>query len=285
MLKFNEGKVCDAIIRHLEAREGCERRKLWSPEAAREGEPVELVFELKSMLFALEHTGIEPFEGHVQLNAEAERHFDPIIQAVSGHLPPEVIELHIPTQVMQGLKKSDVQKIQAALIEWICATAPTLPVKRYADYIGNVEPVAVSGVPFEVRMFRFENIVPPGRLQIVHVLGGDRAKARAERFARACDKKFPKLAWWKAEKGARSILVLEDNDIQLTNQATVAETFLPIAEARKDRPDETYLVASCVTPWIAWPILIDQKTYFDFARNGKSYWEIDQTQLSEVTLR
>jgi len=285
MLKFNEGKVCEAIIRHLEAREGCQRQNVWSPEAKRSGEPVELVFEINSKLFALEHTGIEPFEGHVQLNAEAQRHFEPIIEAVAGHLPPEVIELHIPAQVMQGMKKPEVAKIQSALAEWIRATAPALPVRRYRDYIGNVEPVAIPDVPFEVRIFRFENIMPPGRLQIIHVLDGDRAKARAERISRACDKKFPKLDWWKAEKGARTVLVLEDNDIQLTNPAVVAETFLPIAESRKDRPDEIYLVASCMTPWIGWPILVDQRSYFDIAENEQSYWEIDQSKLSDATGR
>jgi hypothetical protein len=64
----------------------------------------------------------------------------------------------------------------------------------------------------------------------------------------AVDKKFPKLAAWKANDGAKSILVLEQNDIHLTNASSVADIYLPLAKARPDRPDETHLVASCMEP-------------------------------------
>jgi hypothetical protein len=60
----------------------------------------------------------------------------------------------------------------------------------------------------------------------------------------------------EALRNARTILVLEDNNIQLTNQSIVAETYLPLAMARSDRPDETFLVASLKDPWHAWPMLI-----------------------------
>jgi hypothetical protein len=88
MLTYNEGKVCDAIVRYLEAREGARRTDLRSPEEERHGDPVELAWKLDSQLYALEHTGIEPFEGHVQLEAEAKLHFDPIRDSLAGALPP-----------------------------------------------------------------------------------------------------------------------------------------------------------------------------------------------------
>jgi hypothetical protein len=80
--------------------------------------------------------------------------------------------------------------------------------------------------------------------------------------------------------------VLEDNDIQLTNQAIAAETFLPIAQARTDGPDGTYVVATCMDPWHGWPMLIDDVSYFDLARDGNGYgWEIDETSLAGLTRR
>lgn len=73
-------------------------------------------------------------------------------------------------------------------------------------------------------------------------------KLRTERMQVAVNKKFPKLAAWKADDGAKSILVLEQNDVHLTNASTVADIYLPLAKARPDRPNETHLVASCCQP-------------------------------------
>ena len=61
MLGFNEGKACDAIIRHVETRERASRSALRSPDAEHHPAPVELVFSIGAQLYALEHTGIEPF--------------------------------------------------------------------------------------------------------------------------------------------------------------------------------------------------------------------------------
>jgi hypothetical protein len=65
MLNFNEGKVCDAIVRRLEARANGSRSGLRWPEQERHAFPVEVAFSIAGQLFALEHTGIEPFKGHV----------------------------------------------------------------------------------------------------------------------------------------------------------------------------------------------------------------------------
>jgi hypothetical protein len=87
-LSFNEGKACDAVIQRIETREGAARRNLRSPERERHPAPVELVCEIGARLFAFEHTGIEPFVGHMQLEAEAMTHFKPIEAMVAGKLPP-----------------------------------------------------------------------------------------------------------------------------------------------------------------------------------------------------
>jgi hypothetical protein len=90
MLNFNEGKVCDAIVRRLEARLNGSRAGLRWPEEERHAFPVEVAFTIGAQLFALEHTGIEPFKGHVQMDAEADRLFKPIVDALktrSARLP------------------------------------------------------------------------------------------------------------------------------------------------------------------------------------------------------
>jgi hypothetical protein len=42
MLTFNEGRACEAIVRHLEAREGYLRSDVQSPESVNHPDPVEL---------------------------------------------------------------------------------------------------------------------------------------------------------------------------------------------------------------------------------------------------
>jgi hypothetical protein len=153
-----------------------------------------------------------------------------------------------------------------------------MPARKYGDYRGTLVTAQPAGVPFQVSLVRFDGIgTLPGLVQLKHLTrGGD--EQRATRIQRTCDDKFGKLAQWKRSEGARSILVLEDNDVQLTNSTIVAETFLPIAIMRDDVPDETYLVSTCTSPWRAWPILIDTRTYFDLAAGGPTvHFDMDDS--------
>src|SRR6202030_3666064 len=56
-MQFNEGKACDAVLRHLEARERAERSNIRRPEEEHHVGPVELVCNVGSALYAFEHTG------------------------------------------------------------------------------------------------------------------------------------------------------------------------------------------------------------------------------------
>jgi hypothetical protein len=285
MLTFNEGKVCEAIIRHLEARERATRTEVFSPETANHNNPVELVFRLGARLFALEHTGIEPFENHMRLEAEANRHFDAIVDAVMDLTHSDILEIHVPAKAMLGRKKDDVTRIQTAIITWVRQTAPTLGTRSYADYSGDIQWTSIEGVPYKLRLFRFQNFIDePGKVQIVHSVEGDSDKHRSDRLRRVCDKKFPKLAAWKRYHDARTVLVLEENDIQLTNYALVADSYLPLAFARNDRPDETYLISTCIGPWNVWPILIGDKTLHDLAIDDYvQRWDVDPATLTHAT--
>ena len=85
------------FVRHLEERTRLARAGLRWPEDEGHAHPVEAAFTLGSQLFALEHTGIEPFKGHVRMEAEADRHFAPITDALKGALgTTAVFELNMP---------------------------------------------------------------------------------------------------------------------------------------------------------------------------------------------
>jgi hypothetical protein len=74
--RFNEGKACEAVIRHIEKRQGCSRQNVRWPEQERHRAPIELICSVGDCRFAFEHTGIEPFEGHIELESQA--HFKPL---------------------------------------------------------------------------------------------------------------------------------------------------------------------------------------------------------------
>jgi hypothetical protein len=289
MLSFNEGKVCDAVIRRLEDREQHTRACVRWPEQENHESPVEVAFTLGNQLYALEHTGIEPFDGHIRMEAQTEKLFAPITNALKDSLGTDALfELYLPVNSLDGRKPAELQAIQQAVITWVRTTAPTIPKRPFPDFKGTLTgPTKLADVPFELSLCRFEPPIVPGRyFQIKHTVDNIE-KLRSDRMQAAVNKKFPKLAAWKKNDGAKSVLVLEQNDIQLTNPSTVAETYLPLALAREDRPDETYLVASCMSPnWWMWPILIGDRSYYDFARSDEaSYWEFDPSKLTALTRR
>ena len=114
------------------------------------------------------------------------------------------------------------------------------------------------------------------KFAIVQRITEDLETARYARILRACEKKYPKLAAWQAQ-GARTVLVLEDNDIQNTAEPLVAEALLR-AERVLDcnKPDEVYLVTTFSDPWYGHVIRIGGTTYFDFS------YEAQTDRFSEI---
>ena len=279
MAQNNEGKVCDSILRYLEARHNVVRQNVERPETENHPDPVELTFALGEQIYALEHTRIEPFEGYLALNAQAPEFVGPIQNSLQNTLPDGCFEMHIPFNAVRGLNCLRLQSIQRTIIDWVNLTALSIPVRRYDEYIGDIAPSQLEGVPFPVILYRFETFPKIPRFSIKHIVADD-VDSRIERMRRACDAKFPKLDAWRRKEGARTVLVLENLDIQLTNQSLVAEAYLQLALVAANRPDETYLVMTCMDPWCAWPILVDAQSYFD---NPLSMWQIAPESLQSIT--
>ena len=60
--------------------------------------------------------------------------------------------------------------------------------------------------------------------------------------------KLPKLAAWKT-LGARTVLILEGIDDQLTNPVVVAKAVLVAEKQIGNEPDEIYFLFSPIVPW------------------------------------
>jgi hypothetical protein len=288
MSKTNEGKACDAVIRRIEAREGSSRRDVSLPEQEHHAAPVEVVCRIGERLFAFEHTRIEPFDGHIRLQADALVHFKPVVERLAGILPlTESLHLIVPAKATEELKKRQREKMQRALGDWIIGTAPTLSLTPYGSYKPRQQPVRVPHVPFDVSLYRFRSAVPSrgGQLFIVALFKGDIEHERSARIRRAYEKKCAQLAPWQRD-GARTVLILEEDDTNYTNPELVADELALIEQEAGDRPNEIYLLSTIVTKrWWLFTIRLDDYVYDDFSVWGKSLLEIDPASLDNVTGR
>ncbi len=281
---FNERKACEAVLRRLEQREGALRGDCRWPEDEHDDAPVEMICNIGARLFALEHTGVEPFEGFVRLQNDALTHFRPLENRISACLPStEYILLRMPLKATEGLRGKALASVQHALAVYVLAKAPTLPMGKEGRYAMPIQYEQPPGVAFEVSLHKWPRSWHAKPFEILQTITEDLETARRARILRACEDKFPKLAAWQG-RGAKSILILEDNDIQNTGDHLVADALL-VAEQQIDcqKPDEIYLVTTFSSLWYGHILRIGEKTYFDFEDHDGRSWEIDPTSLIDAT--
>jgi hypothetical protein len=281
--KSNEGKVLDAVIRRIEARDGVSRAEMRDPEAEKHASPVDQVCTLNGVLHAFEHTEIEPFSDHIQNMKHNSELLDPVMDELAGFAKAtECFQLLVPITASVGVARPDHDKVRVALLDWVRKTAPGIQPVPYASR-HNAQEVQPPGVPFPVRLVRYEPAMAMGgRFDYVLVAQGGDAAPRAARIERACGKKYGKLANWKQKEGARSIIVFEDNDMILSNEQLIADALATAEAARSDCPDEAYVVATYVQPWYVTCLRRPGKTYYD---DGERFWEVDPESLKDLTGR
>ena len=103
------------------------------------------------------------------------------------------------------------------------------------------------------------------------------------RLEQTCRDKSSKLAVWKRDEGALSVLVLEENDISSTNPQLVYEAMVRAEAGRSDVPDEIYLVSTFrPNPWWVTCLRREGKDYYD---DGERYHEFDPGDLTQLTKR
>ncbi len=263
----NEGKACDAVVRILECRLGQPRKAVRDPESRGLGSEVDLVVSLGGHTFAIEHTMLEAFSGQIESGRDFVQLIEPIVSELSGQLPkPGRYHLILPTDTRIG-KSRDIQAARKAIIAWICEAATALyleqPERRSRDaqprgYSG-VRKCVLEGLGYEIRLERHvhwqDSERHDGRLMPARFGPNDIEKMRRDRVADALEKKCKKLHRWQ-QKGAVSILLLEDQDIALSNHIVIASAVMDQLIHRTDQPDEIYLISTVVEPWTVWTLKI-----------------------------
>jgi hypothetical protein len=282
MNRFNEGKACDAVIRHIEARDGGTRQNLRFPEKEGHNSPIELACSIGGHLYAFEHTGIEPFEGHIEMEAKA--HFQPLRTMLSRKIPQgEYYDLHVPAGATLGLKRAQLSNIMLTLAAWISTEGPRLQLAPIGRKEIPVARVADTIVPFNVTLYRCALPGVRGQLSVAHLVHRPN-DLRMRRIRRACQQKFPELAVWKS-RGARTVLILEGVDDQLTNPIDVAKSVLLAEKAVGNEPDEIYFLFSIIEPWSVWHIRVGTRSFFDLSKPKDRAWGVDPQTLSKITDR
>jgi hypothetical protein len=87
-------------------------------------------------------------------------------------------------------------------------------------------------------------------------------------------------------KGARSVLILEEQDIQTTNHFLVADAVQKVEGLVADKPDEIYLLSTVIeNSWTLRALRVGDCVYDDLSISGDSLSQTDPTELVNVTGR
>ena len=257
----NEGKACDAVVRCIEQRTGEARAMIRRPETQGIGPSVDFCLRLGVRKYAIEHTQVEAIPGLIRAGEGYRQLVEPVIDEVSRTRPgPAVYALHFPIDTHLGMNSADLARLRRDFIAWIRAKAQCL-YERNRDrlerkntsprYLDSVE-AKPPGFPYPVRLciraarsVSKQGALRPARLD----LDNEELEARrADRLREALRRKCPKLQRCK-EDGARTVLVLESDDIAHTNHLLVGECLAALLPERTDLPDEIYLVETEAKSW------------------------------------
>jgi hypothetical protein len=286
----NEGKACDAVLRVIERRVEASRSHLRFPEQDGCGAPVELECQIGDGWFALEHTVIEAFGGQIVSDVQFGRLLGTMVEGLIGRLPaPGTYHLMFPTEPHLGWQASQHRAVQEGITQWVRSKAHELHGAHPDRLDRHIEPHGHTGtateqpvgVPFEVTLTRTVHWAQSGRhdgpISVARSAPADLEDSRKVRLATALSRKCPKLQTYKVA-GRTTVLILESDDIALTNHVSVGEALEEIAAGRDDVPDEIYFFSSQVTPWTVWTLCRNSTILPD-----EGYLEFSPESLTDIT--
>lgn len=288
----NERKACDAVVRALEELAGSRRANARSPEDLGAQAQVEYTFELDGLTYALEHTIVEAFAEQMRTNVDFQAFVGPIAAELDRNMPtPGRFDLAFEIDPSKGLKPRHIVEARQAIIRWIETNANELHAECPITPTKSHKPFGVKGVrtgsPAGIKLVLTREVawsVPEkahGRLFIIRTAPKDYEELRQDRMKTAMRKKLPKLQVCK-QAGARTVLILENGDMALTNHWVVYEAVVAALAGRVDRPDEVWLVDTCIEEtWTAMCLIRDGEGFPDDETTHR-YWDFDPTDLEAV---
>ena len=284
----NEGKACDAVVRHIELCTGDKRTDIRFPEKDGHGPPVDMRVQVAGRDYAIEHTLLQPRESQIKYSAVFRDIKRFIQERICGPLPGAVYyELHLPTQVSLPKGKKNRDRALNNLAEWILSTAQRLHERRGeyppSFFVDNTVKEVPDGFQDEFDLLRWPDGVSvrrtPGSLGLRFSALDDSEDLLRKTLSTAFDRKFPKLHQCR-EQGARTVLVLEAIALPIGHCQIIGNHLPALLEQRSDPPDEIYLVEprTYETMWWIWPVKRDGEHWpaLGMPENGRPYFPLGQ---------
>ena len=228
----NEEACCTAVRRFQSKRTGEVIEVIGRPDQTeRRKKAVEQLWASQTRRYAVEHTRVEAFEGQIQDGANFMKLLGAVETALTGVLPGR-FRLAIPVGAASR-RPLDMRGAQAEIVQWILDTSRTM-----ADE--QVEVLRSRCLDCDVHLKKVHS--HESRLIVLRAWDStDGDKRRAERIRRALEAKIPKLLSDAQKSGSESLLVLESDDIALSNVFEVAAAFKAACEGLTSLPDLVFL--------------------------------------------
>ena len=294
IIQSNEGKACDAVVRHIEICTGETRSGIRYPESDGDGPPVDLRLKVGERDYAIEHTRLQPYEARIKDSAAFKKINEFIRKEIREPLPgPVYYELDIPIQVSLPRGKKNRDRAFSNLVEWIRGTAKRLHERRReippSFFVNNTIKEVPDGFEDAFELSRWPDGVPvrrtPGALGMRFSPLEDIEDPLRSALSKAFAKKFPKLYQCKAQ-GARTVLVLEAIALPIGHDQIIGKHLPALLEQRSDPPDEIYLVQPRIyeTTWWIWPVKRDGEHWpaVGMPENGRPYFPLGQRPAEEL---
>ncbi len=266
---MHQDACCAAVRRYLSRRIG-ERLVITErpEEDDRSDAAVEEVWRSPSYGYVVEHTRVEAFEAQIQDDMAFQRLVEPLQRQFAGVLPGRfaaALPWGVASRSGVGF---DVARAEIA----------RLIAERVADMRdGETTVLRSDRLPYEVRLHKrhsndsrifFSRWIEEGKTGFTANDPQFMDDARVQRIGRALDQKFPKLHKAAQAYGLPSVLVLESNDMALSNSIEVAQAFKRAISGRTQVPDLVFLVETDGLPLYGWLMkdggtLLPRENYFE----------------------
>jgi hypothetical protein len=299
--RIEQGRCCEAVIRIFEKLIGSNRKELCLPDTVnRRTKDIEVFVRIGATKLAIEHTLIEPFEHFLKSNHDFGRFKSELDQLVPPCKIPAShgFQLCVPGMAFNRKNKECLVAATWAIADFVIANMPVLanpPAEDRSIPLSIVEgimaarhgDVSVShtawqqlgdlrlrqrppmSIPLEsdgVRVILgiMQNPRPSqiGKLRIIGIVNDIEAK-RQERVRKALESKREKLEKYKRE-GCRTVLILESNDIALTNDEVVFEALTAAMPCVDVASDDIFFADTSTSTYTIRHLVID--------RQKNTYW-------------
>ncbi len=238
----HEREICDLITGLHLSRQEETISKRWYPEDEKPPlpNPIDAVYLTTHRNYVVEHTTIEGYPNQITEDHKVSQLLEvkhKLTARISG-----IGSYHIRFDT-EALKN---QKINAELINmlanWVIEKAPTLEIgsPRTAPRHMVRETLQLKGRSIEVTLSRWPDEVV--RVLVERSSPEDQEDRLLSTMRAALNNKLKKLAKWKDDRNAYSILILESIDIALLNGSSIASSLFTAIEKFVQKPDVIYIV-------------------------------------------